>query len=105
MVMKRNYLSEVQNSILAHKEQEQDLDLAVDESIDHTLLLVNDEHNTFDFVIITIMDILGYDELRAEQVTLLAHFNGKAKLKKGSKALLKEYSGKFGKEGITTVVD
>jgi len=48
------------------------------------LILFNDDVNTFDFVIETLIDVCGHDVLQAEQCALIAHFNGKCPVKSGS---------------------
>jgi ATP-dependent Clp protease adaptor protein ClpS len=48
------------------------------------LILFNDDINTFDFVIETLMEVCGHDALQAEQCTMIAHFNGKCPVKSGS---------------------
>jgi len=48
------------------------------------LLLFNDEVNTFDFVIDSLVKVCAHDKLQAEQCTYIVHFNGKCAVKKGS---------------------
>jgi ATP-dependent Clp protease adaptor protein ClpS len=48
------------------------------------LILFNDEINTFDFVIETLIDVCGHDPFQAEQCALTAHFKGKCGVKSGS---------------------
>lgn len=48
------------------------------------LILFNDDVNTFDFVVNTLMEVCGHDPLQAEQCTMVAHFNGKCPVKSGS---------------------
>lgn len=47
------------------------------------LILFNDDFNTFDFVIETLIEVCGHDPLQAEQCALIAHFNGKCGVKTG----------------------
>lgn len=49
-----------------------------------SLILFNDEVNTFDFVIETLIDVCEHDPLQAEQCTILVHFKGKCAVKSGS---------------------
>ncbi len=53
------------------------------------LILYNDEVNTFDFVIETLIDVCGHDPVQAEQCTLIAHFKGKCGVKSGTLKELK----------------
>jgi ATP-dependent Clp protease adaptor protein ClpS len=48
------------------------------------LVLFNDDHNTFDFVIGTLIEVCEHDPQQAEQCALIAHFKGKCAVKSGS---------------------
>ncbi|MBB6004685.1 ATP-dependent Clp protease adaptor ClpS [Arcicella rosea] len=48
------------------------------------LIVFNDEVNTFEFVIETLIDVCGHSAEQAEQCTLLIHFKGKCAVKKGT---------------------
>jgi ATP-dependent Clp protease adaptor protein ClpS len=49
-----------------------------------SLIIYNDDYNTFDFVIESLVDVCGHDLLQAEQCTFIIHFNGKCEVKRGS---------------------
>ncbi|MBC8488158.1 MAG: ATP-dependent Clp protease adaptor ClpS [Bacteroidetes bacterium] len=53
------------------------------------LILFNDEVNTFDFVIETLIDVCGHDPNQAEQCAMVVHFNGKCAVKSGTFTELK----------------
>lgn len=53
------------------------------------LVLFNDDFNTFDFVIETLISICGHEPVQAEQCTLIVHFKGKCEVKSGSYKELK----------------
>ena len=53
------------------------------------LILFNDEVNTFDYVIDTLIEVCGHDPYQAEQCALTAHFNGRCGIKSGSFDALK----------------
>lgn len=53
------------------------------------LILFNDDVNSFDFVIETLIDVCGHDTNQAEQCALIAHYNGKCPVKSGSYLELK----------------
>lgn len=42
------------------------------------LVVHNDDVNTFDWVILSLMEICGHTEEQAEQLSLIIHFKGKA---------------------------
>ncbi|TAD86328.1 MAG: ATP-dependent Clp protease adaptor ClpS [Bacteroidetes bacterium] len=48
------------------------------------LIVWNDEVNTFDWVIHTLMEVCGHTEEQAEQCALLIHTQGKYAVKNGS---------------------
>jgi ATP-dependent Clp protease adaptor protein ClpS len=48
------------------------------------LILYNDDVNTFDFVIETLVEVCQHDPLQAEQCAMVVHFNGKCAVKTGS---------------------
>ncbi|NNE56269.1 MAG: ATP-dependent Clp protease adaptor ClpS, partial [Flavobacteriales bacterium] len=47
------------------------------------LILFNDEVNTFDFVINSLVNVCGHDSMQAEQCTLIVHYKGKCDVKRG----------------------
>lgn len=61
---------------------EEDLDVAVDEPCQ--LIVWNDDVNTFDWVIETLIEVCGHTQEQAEQCTLLIHYKGKCDVKRGS---------------------
>ncbi len=50
----------------------------------HELVLYNDDVNTFEFVIQTLIDVCEHDRLQAEQCALITHHNGKCSVKQGT---------------------
>lgn len=61
------------------------------------LMVYNDEVNTFDHVINTLVKVCKHDTHQAEQCTFLIHFKGKCAVKKGMYEELKPM-----REGITS---
>ncbi|PKP01830.1 MAG: Clp protease ClpS [Bacteroidetes bacterium HGW-Bacteroidetes-9] len=53
------------------------------------LILYNDDFNTFDFVIETLVEVCSIEPLQAEQITLIVHYNGKCGVKTGTMDELK----------------
>jgi len=49
----------------------------------HQIVLHNDEVNTFDFVINSLINVCEHNEEQAEQCTWLVHFKGKCTVKTG----------------------
>lgn len=50
----------------------------------HDLVLYNDDVNTFEFVIESLIRICSHDPLQAEQCAYLVHYKGKSAVKRGS---------------------
>lgn len=55
------------------------------------LILFNDDFNTFDFVIETLIEVCGHDPYQAEQCAFTAHFNGKCRIMSGTFDELKPF--------------
>ena len=65
-------------------EYENELDLLVQESEGHELVLFNDDVNTFDWVISSLVEVCDHEVLQAEQCALIVHTKGKCCVKKGT---------------------
>ncbi|MCU0338497.1 MAG: ATP-dependent Clp protease adaptor ClpS [Spirosomaceae bacterium] len=50
----------------------------------YKLIVFNDDINTFEWVIETLMDVCGHSPEQAEQCTLIIHYKGKCSVKNGS---------------------
>ena len=50
----------------------------------HNLIVWNDDVNTFDWVIESLMEICGHSETQAEQCAMIIHNSGKYAVKKGT---------------------
>ena len=78
--MRRNfYFCDMAQHYQTSPEQEQ----ITLETIEHQIILFNDEVNTFDHVIKTLVKVCRHDLLQAEQCALLVHFKGKCSVKSG----------------------
>lgn len=49
----------------------------------NTIVLFNDDVNTFDHVIATLVKVCNHEPLQAEQCALLVHYKGKCDVKSG----------------------
>ena len=61
------------------------VEVLVEEVISDTykIVLFNDDVNTFDHVIETLVRVCDHDPLQAEQCALLVHYTGKCEVKSG----------------------
>ena len=67
------------------KEKTQKEILADQSKYDHNqIILYNDDVNTFDHVIETIINVCDHTPLQAEQCTLVVHYKGKCSVKSGT---------------------
>ena len=58
--------------------------LLLEETVElRNLVVYNDDVNTFDHVIKTLMDVCGHEPEQAEQCTLLIHHKGRCTVKNG----------------------
>ena len=53
-------------------------------AINNEIIVYNDDVNTFDHVIDTLVRVCKHDDLQAEQCALLVHYKGKCTVKTGS---------------------
>ncbi len=70
----------------------------------HGIILYNDDVNTFDFVIETLIDVCEHDPFSAEQCTLIVHFKGKCEVKSGDIEELKPISKEMTNRGLTVTI-
>lgn len=64
--------------------QEDDTDLLTSVEEPCSLIVWNDEVNTFEWVIETLMSVCGHSAEQAEQCAYIIHFQGKYAVKNGS---------------------
>lgn len=69
------------------------------------LVLHNDDFNTFDFVIESLVEVCDHDLIQAEQCTQIIHYKGKCDVKKGSHETLKPLYKELLQRGLTASID
>jgi len=74
-----NVLSEVKWST----QEDEATDVLVDSEDARDLVVFNDDFNTFDHVIDTLIRVCKHEQMQAEQCTYLIHYKGKCAVKKG----------------------
>jgi len=90
------------------KEQQKDsVDVDVMETtlFPFNLIVWNDEVNTFDWVIETLVEVCGHSEEQAEQCAMLIHFKGKYAVKNGDYDTLKPMCNSITERGINATVE
>ena len=69
------------------------------------LILFNDDVNTFEFVIDTLIEICKHDPEQAEQCALIAHYKGKSMVKSGDYPELKFLCEEMSLRGLTVSIE
>ena len=70
----------------------------------YNLVVFNDEVNTFEFVIDTLMEVCEHSPEQAEQCTLLIHYKGKCTVKNGGFEELVPLRNEICRRGISAEV-
>ena len=68
------------------------------------LILFNDDINSFDFIIESLVEVCDHDPEQAEQCAMIAHFNGKCGIKFGSLSELTPMNNELNNRGISTIL-
>lgn len=71
----------------------------------HSLILFNDEVNTFDHVIRSLVEVCGHDPVQAEQCALIVHLKGSCDIKLGIREVLVAMSRSLNSKGLNTRVN
>lgn len=72
---------------------------------DRVLVLYNDEVNTFDFVIDSLVEVCKHEPEQAEQCAWIAHFKGKCPVRSGGFDELKPLRTEMQDRGLTVSID
>lgn len=80
-------------------------DVAVLEDKAHNLIVWNDDVNTFDWVIESLMAICEHHAEQAEQCAMIIHHKGKCGVKKGTFDMLRPQCEALIDRGINATID
>ena len=69
------------------------------------LILHNDDVNTFDFVIDTLMEVCNHEHEQAEQCALITHLKGKCNVKSGDYGIVKPMYDEMTVRGLTVSIE
>ena len=86
-------------------EEEVDVLVAEDEQFPFSLVVWNDEVNTFDWVISSLMEVCGHTHEQAEQCALIIHFNGKYAVKQGEYIKLRPLCEALQERGLSVTIE
>jgi ATP-dependent Clp protease adaptor protein ClpS len=103
---KKVYSLKTLNNFKYSVETEVDEKVCLDTILDDgkEVVLFNDDHNTFDFVIDTLIDLCKHNEVQAEQCAVLVHFKGQCSVKKGDYDSMLGISREMNRRGLSSVV-
>jgi ATP-dependent Clp protease adaptor protein ClpS len=88
-----------------HTELQETVDVLVDVQEPFHLIVWNDEVNTFEWVIETLVEVCGHSYEQAEQCAYIIHFRGKYAVKQGSYDDLKPLCDAITERGIGATVE
>ena len=71
----------------------------------YQIIVWNDEINTFDWVILTLIEVCGHSEEQAEQCAMLIHTKGKYAVKNGTYDDLKPQCDAITERGIGATLE
>jgi ATP-dependent Clp protease adaptor protein ClpS len=85
--------------------KQEDIDVLTSDSVGYNLIVWNDEVNTFEWVITTLVEICQHTTEQAEQCALLIHTQGKYAVKQGTFETLKPMCEAICDRGINATIE
>ncbi|MDA0326632.1 MAG: ATP-dependent Clp protease adaptor ClpS [Bacteroidetes bacterium] len=90
---------------MANKEQlQKEVQTIEDQAVINEIVLFNDDVNTFDHVIETLVDVCNHTFEQAEQCSILVHYKGKCTVKTGAYNDLEPRCSKLLQAGLTAEI-
>jgi len=71
----------------------------------YSIILHNDDVNSFEYVAMTLVEVCDHDIIQAEQCTYITHFNGKCDIKTGSFSSLEPIKTKLISKGLSATIE
>ena len=69
------------------------------------LIVLNDDYNTFDWVIECFMEVLNHTNEQSEQLAWIVHTKGRASVKLGNLEELKPYKDALTDRGLNAIIE
>lgn len=85
--------------------EDADVDVLTSVEDPYSLIVWNDEVNTFEWVIETLMEVCGHSQEQAEQCAMIIHTKGKYAVKRGSYEELKPQCDAITDRGIGATIE
>ena len=79
--------------------------LTISEKEGAHLVLYNDDVNTFDFVIETLIKVCRHERIQAEQCAYLVHYTGRCSVKNGDRKKLRPMCDALLDRGLTAAIE
>ncbi len=96
----------IYNTTLSTKPWEQDdLDLLTASTPNYCIIVWNDDVNSFEWVIETLMEVCGHTAEQAEQCAFIIHYNGKYAVKEGDFDTLHPLCTAITDRGISATIE
>ena len=73
--------------------------------LEKSLVLYNDDENTFDWVIESLMKVCNHDPHQAEQCSMIVHYRGKCAVKDGSYNYLRPMREALTERGLHATIE
>lgn len=85
----------------------EEFSLVIDPEVkpDNHLIIYNDDVNSFDFVIDSLIKVCKHERLQAEQCTFIIHYNGKCSVKDGDFKKLRPMCEALQDRGLSAVIE
>jgi ATP-dependent Clp protease adaptor protein ClpS len=93
------------NTTAPFKIESDQAEMLIDDENSYQLIVWNDEVNTFEWVIDTLIQVCGHTSEQAEQSAMIIHTKGKYAVKEGSFNILKPMCDAITERGIGATVE
>jgi ATP-dependent Clp protease adaptor protein ClpS len=74
-------------------------------SLPRELILHNDDFNTFDFVIQSLVEVCKHEPVQAEQCAMIVHYKGKCTIKTAPFDELEPMNSELNRRNLTTTIE
>lgn len=85
--------------------QDAEVDVLTAEQFPYNLVVWNDDVNTFDWVIKTLVEVCEHTEEQAEQCSIIIHYKGKCAVKNGDYDTLKPMCDAITERNINATIE
>lgn len=85
--------------------EQEDTDVLTESTFNYCIIVWNDDVNSFEWVITTLMEVCGHTEEQAEQCAFIIHYNGKYAVKEGTFETLKPMCEAITDRGINATIE